>query len=222
MLKLFHPEGIPWPGTFFYSAISATGIFQRHYELVAQEIVTYGSTGTVLDVGTGPGWLLIKLRQQAPGMRVIGVDISPGMVAKARKNLAAAGMDETIEIKEGSASHLPVPDDSLDIVVSTGSVHHWKDPVAGLNEIHRALNLGGRALICDVLSDMPKSVSQEAVREFGRFKMMMLWIHAFEEPFYDQAGLLALGRASRFVEAEMKFIGVMGCLVLRKGLAQSG
>jgi ubiquinone/menaquinone biosynthesis C-methylase UbiE len=105
------------------------------------------------------------------------------------------------------------------MVVSTGSVHHWKDPEGGLNEIHRVLKAGGRALICDILTDTPKSVSQEAAREFGRFKMFMLWIHAFEEPFYDQAGLLALGRASRFGAAGMKFIGVMGCLMLQKGPA---
>lgn len=77
LLKLFHPEGIPWPGTLLYSTISASDIFQRQYERVAQAFVSYGATGTVLEVGTGPGWLLVKLRQQAPGLRIIGVDISP-------------------------------------------------------------------------------------------------------------------------------------------------
>jgi hypothetical protein len=55
LIKIFHPEGIPWPGTTFYNAISETSIFQRHYELVARDILSYCSEGSILDVGTGPG-----------------------------------------------------------------------------------------------------------------------------------------------------------------------
>jgi len=41
LLKVFHPEAIPWPGTVFYNAISSTNIFQRNYELVAEHISDY-------------------------------------------------------------------------------------------------------------------------------------------------------------------------------------
>ena len=55
LLKIFHPEGIPWPGTAFYNAISETTIFQRNYELVAKDILSYCLEGSILDIGTGPG-----------------------------------------------------------------------------------------------------------------------------------------------------------------------
>ena len=71
VLKKFHPEGIPWPGTALYNAVSRTNIFQQHYELISRDILTYRSEGRVLDIG----------------VRSMGVDISPSMVAKARKNI---------------------------------------------------------------------------------------------------------------------------------------
>jgi ubiquinone/menaquinone biosynthesis C-methylase UbiE len=142
LLKKFHPEGIPWPGTKFYHAISETTIFQRNYELVAGDILSYCSHGSILDVGTGPGWLLVKLHQQSPNLRLTGLDVSPSMVAKARKNIVDAGLSEVIEIKEGRAGSMPFADGTFDAVVSTGSIHHWKDPIAGLNDVHRVLKHG--------------------------------------------------------------------------------
>ena len=60
LLKIFHPESIPWIGTILYNALMATALFQRHYDLVAQDILGYGREGSILDIGTGPGWLLGK------------------------------------------------------------------------------------------------------------------------------------------------------------------
>lgn len=56
LLRLFHPEGIPWPGSVIYDRISATGPFQEYYRRLAQHIIGYCSSGYLLDVGTGPGF----------------------------------------------------------------------------------------------------------------------------------------------------------------------
>jgi ubiquinone/menaquinone biosynthesis C-methylase UbiE len=136
LIKVFHPEGIPWPGTVFYNAISATGIFQRNYELVARDITSYGSEGSILDIGTGPGRPLIELHRQSLLLRLTGIDASPSMVSKARKNIADAGLSYEIKVEEGNASRMPFADGSFDTVVSTGTIHHWKDPVAGLNDVY--------------------------------------------------------------------------------------
>lgn len=119
-------------------------------------------------------------------------------------------------MKEGGADALPFADNSFDIVVSTGSIHHWKDPEAGLNEIYRILSPGGYALIYDIVSDTPRAVLQDAKRQFGRFRMFMLWIHAFEEPFYSTQGFESLPRSTLFKEGNVRFVGVLFCLTMKK------
>ncbi len=215
-LKFFHPEGIPWPGAAVYNAISKTNIFQRNYELVARDILSSCSGGSILDVGTGPGWLLLKLHQFSPRLRLTGVDASPSMVAIAQKNLARAGLSEVIAVKEGEASNMPFADSSFDMVVSTGSIHHWKDPKACLDSVYRVLKHGGHAFMYDLVSDTPAPVLKDAAREFGRLKMILLWLHALEEPFYTSKDFQSLSRPSRFKEGEIRFVGVLCCLTLRK------
>jgi ubiquinone/menaquinone biosynthesis C-methylase UbiE len=216
LLKVFHPEGIPWIGTLFYNALSATALFQRNYDVVAQDILSYGSEGSILDIGTGPGWLLVKLHQQSPRLRITGLDTSASMVAKARKNMVEAGLSEEIEVKEGNASNLPFADNTFETVVSTGSIHHWKDPIGGLNEIYRVLKVGGNALLYDIVSDTPPSVLKEIARGYGRLKMMLFWLHAFEEPFYSHKAFEMLAQPSLFKAGRTRFVGVLCCLILRK------
>jgi tRNA1(Val) A37 N6-methylase TrmN6 len=110
LLKLVHPEGIPWPGSVLYNAISLSAIFQRHYELVANDILNYCRQGALLDIGTGPAHLLLRIHQQAHNLRLVGIDSSSAMVTKARQNIAAAGLDKVIEVKEGNADNIPFPD----------------------------------------------------------------------------------------------------------------
>jgi len=217
LLKIFHPEGIPWPGTAFYNAISETSVFQRHYDLIAKDILNYCSGESILDVGTGPGWLLVKLHQRSPRLRVMGLDVSPSMVAKAQKNMANAGLSDIIEIKEGEASRMPFADGFFDTVVSTGSIHHWKEPTYSLNEIYRVLKYGWYALMYDLVSDTPTSVLKERAHEFGRLKMLLLWLHTFEEPFYSRKDFELLARPTLFKEGRTQFVGLFYCLILKKG-----
>ena len=219
LLKHLHPEGIPWPGAAVYNAISATSIFQRHYGLVAREVINHCPQGSILDIGTGPGWLLLKLHQESPGTRLVGLDTSPSMVAKARKNIADAGLAGVIEVKEGNASRMPFAENSFDAVVSTGSIHHWKHPLAGLNDVHRVLKPGGYALMYDIVSDTPAPVLNEMRREFGRLRIALFWLHAFEEPFYSRKNFESLARSTLFKEGQTRFVGVLCCLVLKKETA---
>ena len=119
------------------------------------------------------------------------------------------------------ADSVPFADCSLDIVVSTGAMHHWKDPAAGLNEIYRILKHGGYALIYDLVSDTPKSIMKTASQEFGRLKIFVLWLHAFDEPFYSHKELHLLACPSFFKEGQTQFVGVMCCLILRKQFSNS-
>jgi SAM-dependent methyltransferase len=101
-------------------------------------------------------------------------------------------------------------------VVSTGSIHHWKEPVRALNEIYRVLKHGGYALLYDVVSDTLRSLLKKSAREFGRLRMVLLWMYAFEEPFYSRQALELLPESSLFKQGRTKFAGVLCCLIMKK------
>lgn len=215
-LRRFHPEGIPWPGSTLYNALSGTKIFLRHYELVAHDVARYGSAECILDIGTGPGHLLPAMREALPSAKLVGVDISPSMIRQAQRNMEKSGGLRHIELQVASANALPFADGAFDRVVSTGSLHHWKDPVQALTEVYRVLKEGGYALLYDLVRDMPREVCEEVRARFGGFRLALLWLHSFEEPFLDVKEMEALGRQTPFFVEETKFTGALCCLVLRK------
>ena len=223
LLKIVHPEAMRGVGAAFYNKISSSAVFQRHYELVASDILSYCSAqhpfreqGALLDVGTGPAYLLLKIHQKSPNMRLAGIDPSPAMLAKGRQNVSAAGLDEVIELKDGGATNMPFPDESFDIVVSTASIHHWKEPTAGINEIYRVLEKGGYALLYDVVSDTPKEILEQFSREIGRLRTFLFWLHGFEEPFYDRLNFTSLAQPTLFKQVQTRFVGLLYCLILKK------
>ena len=216
LLKLVHPEGIPFPGTALYNLFSRSAIFQQHYEMLSGDIFGHCPDGSLLDIGTGPGWLLVKLHDLNPAYKLTGIDASASMVTRARKNMEKAGLSGAVRIEEGNASRLSIADESLDAVVSTGSLHHWKEPIRGLNEVHRVLKPGGFGLIYDLVADTPPAVLREAAERFGRMRMMLLWLHAFEEPFYSQEKLVEMAFSTNFTGGRCRFVGVLCCLHLTK------
>ena len=130
--------------------------------------------------------------------------------------MAQASYSGLIEVKEGAAAALPFPDGSFDAVVSTGSMHHWKEPTAALNEIHRVLKEGCYALIYDLVQNMPKAVAEDVRNRFGRVRLASLWLHSFEEPFYSPEELEQLARPTLFREGRTHFVSALCCLVLKK------
>jgi len=206
-MKRFHPEGIPWPGSVLYNALSSTTIFLRHYELVAHDIAYYGTAQVLLDIGTGPGHLLLALRKTLPEAELIGIDISPAMIAQAQRNVKTHGRATHIELQVAGANALPFADGVFDCVVSTGSLHHWDDPVSALSEAHRVLKAGGYALMYDLVRNMPKVVCEDVRARFGGFRLAFLWLHSFEEPFLNVKEMDELGRRTDFTVEGTKFTG---------------
>lgn len=216
VIKRLHPEGIPWPGSILYNALSSTKIFLRHYELVAHDVAHYGAAECILDIGTGPGHLLFAMRKALPGTELVGADISPAMAVQAQRHIETYGRNLRIQVLVASASSLPFADGTFDRVVSTGSLHHWKQPVQALSEARRVLKVNGYALLYDLIRDMPKAVYEEVREKFGGFRLALLWFHSFEEPFLNVEEMEALGKRTDFVFEGTRFTGALCCLVLRK------
>jgi ubiquinone/menaquinone biosynthesis C-methylase UbiE len=215
-MKRLHPEGIPWPGSVLYNALSSTKIFLEHYDLVAHDVASFGAAQCILDIGTGPGQLLLAMRKTLPDAKLVGVDISSAMVAQAERNLETYGRDPRIEVRVAGADALPFADGTFDRVVSTGSLHHWKDPIHALAEAHRVLKVDGYALLYDLVRDMPKGAYVEVRARFGGFRLALLWLHSFEEPFLNVEEMEALGRRTDFTVKGTRFTGALCCLVLQK------
>lgn len=211
-----HPEGIPAGAAKIYNKISGTSIFLRHYDLVAEDIVQFCSAGRLIDIGTGPGRLLIGLHQLAAGLQLTGVDISQAMVIEAKKNMDAAGLSNTVNICQAGAKKLPFEDNYFDIVISTGSLHHWKEPLECMKEIHRVLKPGGTVLLYDLVKKMPKDILNEGRKKYGRYRMFLLWLHSFEEPFYLPESMIELADPNLFEHIYTRWVGLLCCLTLRK------
>ncbi|MEJ2157730.1 MAG: class I SAM-dependent methyltransferase [Desulfobacteraceae bacterium] len=177
MMKKLHPEGIPWPWRLLYNAVSSTAIFREHYEQVARDVARRRRFARILDIGTGPGYLLLALRSVLPEAKIVGVDISSAMVSQARRNLNRRGRDSQIEVGVADTTALPFTDASFQCVVSTGSLHHWRDPIPALSEAYRVLTPGGYAMIYDLVRDMPEGVGRAIRIRFGNFRCSLLWLH---------------------------------------------
>lgn len=103
--------------------------------------------GRVIDVGCGPGQFTILMAEELLGVETWGVDLAPAMIALARQHAAESSAAARLHFEVADAAHLPFPNDHFGAVLSSGSIKHWEDPVAGLREIHRVLVPGGHAFI---------------------------------------------------------------------------
>ena len=109
----------------------------------------------VVDVGSGGGIdSLIAAKMVGTSGRVIGVDMTPAMLDKARTSAAAAGLSN-VEFREGFGEALPVEDGWADVVISNGVLNLMPDKDAALREMARVLKPGGRLQVGDILVQKP-------------------------------------------------------------------
>ena len=139
------PEAIPTPGAIFYNA-TVTKVLRKPETKIADDVVEKMGNGTILDLGSGTGYLSIQIARRAPNLQVYGIDLSRQMVKTARSH--AEGVDNA-RFVFGNAAKVPFKDNSIDLVISTGASHHWKTPMLVFDECHRVLRTGKEAWIYD-------------------------------------------------------------------------
>jgi ubiquinone/menaquinone biosynthesis C-methylase UbiE len=117
---------------------------------------------TVLDLGSGAGLdAIIAAQSTGPTGKVIGVDLNPSMCLKAQAHAAETGSE--MECHEGRMEDIPLPDGSVDVVISNGVINLSFQKRKIVEEMFRVLRPGGRISITDIVS--AKQLSQSIVND---------------------------------------------------------
>ncbi len=123
----------------------------------------------VLDLGSGAGFdCFLTATKVGPGGKVIGIDMTPEMVEKAKAN-AKKNKVENVEFKIGEIENLPIEDNSVDVVISNCVINLSADKPKVFKEIYRVLKPGGRIAISDIalLKELPKKIQQSMEAYIG-------------------------------------------------------
>jgi len=123
---------------------------------------------TVLDLGSGGGIdVLLSARRVGPGGKAYGLDMTDEMLALARENQRKAGV-ENVEFLKGEIENIPLPDNSVDVIISNCVINLSADKNRVLGEAFRVLKPGGRFAVSDVITrgEVPAAVRQS----------MLLWV----------------------------------------------
>jgi SAM-dependent methyltransferase len=140
------------PGSSTYAHFFSP-LFGRLYGRVAEDVARELTArrrnrgATIVDLGCGPGDLVVEIGRRIKEARIVGIDLSESMLLWAGRHATADGR---LKFLIGDAADLPFTDASVDLVVSTLSMHHWDDPADAFAEMARVLRPGGVALIYDL------------------------------------------------------------------------
>jgi SAM-dependent methyltransferase len=134
-----------------YAGAAAEAHLARLDEACVAHALSLGvREGLALDAGCGPGGMALLLARRAPGLSVLGIDVSPRMVAEAGRAAREAGLAGRARFLVGDSKRLGLESERFDLVLSNSVLHHLSAPLPALNEAARVLRPGGALLLRDL------------------------------------------------------------------------
>ena len=136
-----------------YDRVNRRPEFRFLRRMIVGQLKNHRPEGVLVDLGCGPGYLVAGIAKSLPHLRIIGIDIAEDMIHRATDKLSSLSSNEQVEFRQGDAQKLPFQDSTVDFVVTTLSLHHWRNAQEALDEIYRVLRVGGQFLLFDFRRD---------------------------------------------------------------------
>ena len=150
---------MPGFATRLYASLTHLESIRKQHHEIASDLTARIDSGILLDVGTGPGFLLAEIHRLKPEIELHGLDISATMVELAKKQLGNIPVD----LRVGDIRKTDYPEKYFDVITCTGSFYLWDEPEKGLSEIYRILKAGSSAFLFETYKDHDIQAVQKAI-----------------------------------------------------------
>ncbi|MCL4451334.1 MAG: class I SAM-dependent methyltransferase [Candidatus Thermoplasmatota archaeon] len=134
-----------------YGITKASKTIRNFYKFVVADLSKH-SFQTILDVGSGRGYILSNIVKALPEVNATGIDPSPFMVKLANKHASREGLGRRMKFMLGSSRDIP-GNEKFDVIITTLSFHHWKNRNESVSFLMKRLNAGGVLLIYEISDD---------------------------------------------------------------------
>jgi len=173
----------------------------------------------VLEVAPGPGYLAIEIARRGQ-YQITGLDISHSFVEIASRNAREARVD--IDFRQGNASAMPLPESTFDVILCRAAFKNFSQPVAAMNEMHRVLKPGGRALIIDLrndasMDDINAYIKRSDLGWANSFIFKVTFRYLLLPRAYSRQQFVDMASSSAFAGARIEASGIGFEVILQKG-----
>ena len=211
-------QGIPRGAARLYDSL-ATKYLEPSYNYVVQDILEENADKrVVLEIGCGTGVLLSEIAENINPIILLGLDISPAMIRISKKNIEKEDKYLKVDLLLADAHKIPLRSKSVDLIVSTGTLHHIRDPETLFKEITTVLSNQGEAWIYEFSHDISMKELKESSKKLGRpwiFIKLAAAMHGLPRREYEKGYILeALIKAK--TSYKLRYNGVITLLKLSR------
>lgn len=192
------------------------------FAALAQRVTAGLPAGSrILEVAPGPGYLAIEIARRG-AYRLSALDISHTFVEIASRNARQAGVD--IDFRQGNASAMPFPDNTFELILCRAAFKNFSQPVAAMNEMHRVLRRGGKALIVDLrrdasVDDIDAYIRRSNLGWLNSLVYKLTFRHMLLPRAYSRSQFMDMSSNSAFAGATIEASGIGFEVTLQKATA---